>query len=60
MPMVYELYVLVRSLVTTPTNDDLLQDGLHLGPRANALRESLACQSSVIPPVLPHLNRESV
>ena len=59
-PMLSEVYVLAHSFLTTPTNDGLLQDGVHLGPRANALRESLAYQSSVILPVLQHFSREPV
>jgi len=60
LPMLNELYVLAHSFVATPTSDGFLQDGVHLGRRANALRESLAHQSSVIPSVLQHFNRESV
>jgi len=40
--MVNELYVLARSPITMLTNNGLLQDGVHLGRLANALRESLA------------------
>ena len=60
LPMVNELYVLAGSSLTTPTNNHLHQDGVHLGRVANALRESLAYQSSAIPPFLQHLNCESV